>query len=437
MGLGPDRWRAGIEPDGRVDPAALALVAAAERSVDVPVTADLGPERVVTFSGPGAASVARALVVQLTVTVGPDRLRVGFRTSAGDRPPAWAEVLPHAAPVMAGDGHHEVVVVDRHDLVDRPPATLRKRLLVAPAAALVVVDEAARTAVSPEGGRLDLGVMGRSRWRGEPGQVAATDVHAAGLDESAATAVAAVLTAREVVPAPPGAVTLAGLLAAAGRPRADDTIGVAAAWATASGPPSALIGMAGDGVVAVDVGPGVRLAVVGDDAEAVDRVVTATVTTLAAVAGPDELAIVGLTGSELPHTAGRGPRPAALAVVDDRAGAGGDSAGPDGVLLAAGPDAGPMVRDALGDPATTTVALAIADESLARLAAGDDRPCRLGPTAAIVRRPDGSVRLVRLPGPDDTGLGDLAGAVRRAAALTTCTEGAARSGRSLGAERAR
>ena len=80
-----------------------------------------------------------------------------------------------------------------------------------------------------------------------------------------------------------------------------------------------------------------------------------------------------------------------------------------------------MVRDALADPATTTVALAIADETLARLAAGDDRPCRLGPAAAVVRRPDGSARLVRLPGPDDAGLGDLAGAVRRAAALTTAT----------------
>ncbi len=421
MGLGPDRWSSGVEPDERADPAALALVAAAEQPVDVPVTVDLGPERLITLSGPGAASVARALVAQLAVTVGPDRLRVGFRTSAGDRPPGWAEVLPHTAPVRVGDGHHEVVVVDRPDVVARPPAELRTGLLVASAAALVVVDEAARTAVSPEGGRLDLGVVGRSRWRADPGQVAAGDVHAAGLDESAATAVAAALAAREVVPAPPAAVTLADLLAAAGRPRADDTIGVAAGWATGTGPPSALIGMAGNGVVAVDVEPGVRLAVVGDDGEAVDRVVTGMVTTLAAAAGPDELAIVDLAASELPHAGERGPRPLALVLVDDRARDGGDPAGPDGatVLVVAGPDAGPMVRDALADPATTTVALAIADETLARLAAGDDRPCRLGPAAAVVRRPDGSARLVRLPGPDDAGLGDLAGAVRRAAALTT------------------
>ena len=109
-----------------------------------------------------------------------------------------------------------------------------------------------------------------------------------------------------------------------------------------------------------------------------------------------------------------------MAVVDDRAGEVGDGAVPDAAaLLVAGSDAGLAVREALADPATTTVALAIADETIARLAAGDDRPCRLGPGAAVVRRPDRSVRLVRLPGPDDAGLGELAGAIRRAAALTT------------------
>jgi hypothetical protein len=72
----------------------------------------------------------------------------------------------------------------------------------------------------------------------------------------------------------------------------------------------------------------------------------------------------------------------------------------------------------MSHPGVTTIALRVDDEALARHAVGDGRPCRIGVDTAVVRAPGRAARLVRLPGPADPGLAELAAAVRHAAVLS-------------------
>lgn len=84
----------------------------------------------------------------------------------------------------------------------------------------------------------------------------------------------------------------------------------------------------------------------------------------------------------------------------------------------------PWVEAMLDDPTAVRIVGRVADPGLARRAVGDTRPVRLGPDAALVRRPGIAAELVRLPVSMAGGVHELAvwaGAIRQAAALSATT----------------
>jgi hypothetical protein len=297
-------------------------------------------------------------------------------------------------------------------------------------------------------------------------------VHVAGLTESAAAELAgAVADRRPAFRGPPPA-DLAELGAHAGDDGAplDDPIEVAATWRTRSGAGQAWIGRDGAGSVGVDIdrlaGP---VVVIGDEPATVDGVVATLVCSLAAQRPPEALAIVALLAGGRPRSAlpwAELPHVVRLVAADDDDGvagltgdlfdavaAGGGGGGGDrtllvvedtarpvrmlapalGAVLNDGPAAGvhvlmaargypsPLARRTLSEPASVRVVTRLADVDVARRAAGDTRPLRLGPDGAIVACPGLPARFVRLPVWGGHGWDQLAmliGAVRHAGALS-------------------
>jgi hypothetical protein len=154
------------------------------------------------------------------------------------------------------------------------------------------------------------------------------------------------------------------------------------------------------------------------------------------VAADDDDGVAGLTGDLFDAMAaggGGGGPDRTLLVVEDTAGpvrtldaalravmADGPAAGVH-VLMAAGGDPSPLARRMLGVPGGVRIVTRLADVDVARGAAGDTRPLRLGPDGAIVARPGVAARFVRLPVWDGHGwdqLATLIGAIRHAGALS-------------------
>ncbi len=90
-------------PASNVDADTWALIEAASVVPDVPVAVDLGPGAVVGLVGrePAAAALARSLVLQLAVAVGPAHLLIGGVVP--DAEATWLHWLPHSVDPTSGE----------------------------------------------------------------------------------------------------------------------------------------------------------------------------------------------------------------------------------------------------------------------------------------------------------------------------------------------
>ena len=129
--------------------------------------------------GPGAAGVARSIVVQLAAQVPVDRLKLVVVGATGWLPDGVR--LAHLGPADAAE--HVVVMAADTALATLEPTALRARLGVGAAAAIVLLDD---RAVGPNpalpGGRLCLGALGRGRWSPGIDVMGARPIHAAGVE---------------------------------------------------------------------------------------------------------------------------------------------------------------------------------------------------------------------------------------------------------------
>ena len=405
---------------------------------DAPVVADLGPRAVLQLVGPGAAGVARALVVQLAVAIPADHVRL-----RGVGP--WADVLapfPHADTAEpVADAAHIVLVADAPGLAARTLSAERDRFGVPTDAALVLVDEAGHDAAWRwPGSRLVIGARGAGRWWPAVTTVAATSVHVAGVAQTTAEHAAVALVGR-LRPRPPAA-SPAALAEAVGAAGLDDAVGLAGAWRRAAGRPAAWLGRTADGPVFVDFAAG-PVVIVGDEPTNVQAAVETMVLALAAHHPPDVLELVlgdDLGAGHVPHATGRlaparlfhelaRPRPrsertAVVAIVappgappmDDAAP--GPPTGTDAVALVVGvtPDH-PWAPALLGDPTATLVAVGLRDAATARRLVGDTRATRLAPGQVVVRSPGAEPRLLAQPSLAAADRARLAATIRHAATL--------------------
>ena len=301
---------------------------------DLPVATDLGPDARLAVVGHSAPAVARAVVAQLTAQCGPADLRIIVVTA---RPERWhtARPLPHlqlpdgTAAVIDEDQLHDVleqfdgderahllIVTDRAASLATRTAPLRRALGQRDAALLAVLE--------PDDGvphlctavlTLSLGPIGR--WVADTStSLLPEPVRTAGLAEpSLARHSAALATCRDpedslAVARLPRRVDLAALLAPRGW-RADDVL---AGWADRHAPIRTAIGMAGDGIVDLDLdrdGPHALLA--GTTGSGKSELLRSLVLGLAVAVPPIELQLVlvdykgGATFDELtalPHVAG-------------------------------------------------------------------------------------------------------------------------------------
>ncbi len=333
LGWGPGTWEVPIEGDAR-PPELEAIVAAATRFDDVPVAADLGAGAALAVRGETANAVVRALIVQLATWSGPadwNLVVVTLDAAAWD----WCRWLPHAAVVddadevaaalaRLDDGRHVVVVTDRPELLVQRTGALRRFLGAAGSAAVVVAVPAGEAVPAMCRSVLDVGSIGRARW--SPDTSLATDVdvvHVAGTSIATATSVARVLARLHDPEDPasaqgslPASVALGELSEHHGAGPIDDAIAIAATWRSNGNDPRpvAPLGLAADGVVAVDlVGDGPHALVAGTTGSGKSELLRTLVVTLAAGSSPEHLTFVlvdykgGATFdacADLPHTVG-------------------------------------------------------------------------------------------------------------------------------------
>jgi S-DNA-T family DNA segregation ATPase FtsK/SpoIIIE len=300
----------------------------------VPVTVSLAAGARVLVAGPGAAAVARALVVQLATQTGPADWRL---VVAGDPMRwRWAVTLPHARAAAGAfvvdeagllelaatpsdhEPAHTVLVVDGSAALGVRTSPVRRCLAAREPWAVLVLDDdpaaapppgctamvvttadgGARLVVDPSAPPVELRVAGAS----ERSAAAAARHLATWTDPEAAGAVLSL----------PATVAWSALLAEAGVAVAD-AASIAAHWATAAGPRTVL-GRAGDGVVDVDLvrdGPHALLA--GTTGAGKSELLRALVLGLAVACPPDRLhmVLVDFKGGaafdvlvDLPHVAG-------------------------------------------------------------------------------------------------------------------------------------
>ena len=352
-GLGPVRWAASVRGDRRSWPAAVRAAIDARGSLpDAPVEVSLADGQVVGVVGrrPTALAVGRALLLQAAALHGPADLAIVV--AAGEHAAAdwdWVKWLPHASasttgspPIASGsDAVGDLVTAvteGRCDDAERVAASLPLLLVVVdgddllggagrarpllrgglgPVALLVVTDDAERlplattTIVDLDG---DDGVAAVHHL--DP-PVSVHDVHAAGIAWATAERAARAMARFTDPEATPGAdlpttVTLPPLLGAT-RPSA---LSLRARWKAAGTdpPPTAVLGVAADGPVTVDLerdGPHALIA--GTTGSGKSELLRTLVVSLAAASSPEHLSFVLIDfkgGSafadcaRLPHTVG-------------------------------------------------------------------------------------------------------------------------------------
>jgi len=344
LGWGPSRWTP-VVADGALPAELAALTGVFETLDDMPVTTDLGPGTAVAVVGGDAAlSVVRSIVVQLSVWTGPADWRL---LAVVDDPDAWdwCRWLPHAdvdgGPLVIdadrpdgiaraierladGDERHVLVVTDRSDVLAARTGHLRRFIGAAPSVAVLVHAPTNDRVPAICAAVLEVGSLGAGRWTADASTTAAPDhLHVAGVSVERATEVARLLAGLHD-PEDPSAggstlttsVGLGALVARHGVGPIDDPIAVAAAWRSSGDdpPPAGVIGVAGDGVVELDlVRDGPHALIAGTTGSGKSELLRTMVVSLAARSSPDHVTFVlvdykgGSTFdacADLPHTVG-------------------------------------------------------------------------------------------------------------------------------------
>lgn len=261
----------------------LAAIGMNATDTDLPVPADLGPGCRMALLGPHGAAVARALVVQLAASCGPADLRI---TIVSDSPERWASLraLPHvtlpdgtAAIVAesglprvlnelsgrdAHDGHH-LLITDQPALLATRTSPLRRALGDAQSDALIVVLSAVDPAVPHICNSVLTTTNGpTARWVTDVQRtMLPQQIRLVGVGERTAARCAAAVSGLidpedplSVASVVPRDVSLIALLQRSGG-GALTPVAIAATWAAAGADPTprALVGLAADGVVDIDL----------------------------------------------------------------------------------------------------------------------------------------------------------------------------------------
>ena len=402
------------------------------------IVTDLEPGSILHLLGPGAAGVARSIVVQLAAQVPSDRMKLVVVGATGWLPDGVQ--LPHLG--CADGAEHVIVMAAGVGMATLEPTALRTRLGVGPAAAIVVLDD---RSVGPDlalpGGRLCLGALGRGRWSPGVDVLGARPIHAAGVEPATVVRFAsrwgaplAVQDRTSVGDA------LAPTIERLALGDAVSTIDVVRTW-QASRRPAVWLGrerhvhrwvhLTGGSVVVIGDDAATRRATL--DTYAAALVLEHDPARLDLVLGPGQAGPSGVHGTGVVLPTGRlvhelaRPRPRSdrsTVVVTD------DELGPDPLdLLAAArradlhavlglrPDH-PWCRPLLDEPSTTVVVTGVASAATARSLVGDSRACRLGPGQVLVRSPDEpTLRVLRVPVLTTDALRSIETTVAHAAAL--------------------
>jgi DNA segregation ATPase FtsK/SpoIIIE, S-DNA-T family len=311
LGSGTVRWHPTLDgdPTRSLPPDVLRELERAACLGDVAVPVEFLARDAVALHGDlgTATALARAVIVQLAVWAGPADWRLVVVT---DRPDewSWANWLPHAVggstvvrPIDDGlvdlavdDGQRLLVVTDEPAALAARTAPLR-RLLDASGAAVIVVNRASASVPTVCTRVLTLGPHGLGRWRQR------TDlddgcVHVAGLSRDAAEAAARGLAPLLDPEDPDGATsTVPATVQLAEVVTSFDPEVIAAKWAGDGGDPAptATIGRAGDGTVAIDlVRDGPHALIAGTTGAGKSELLRTLVAALAANVSPSHLNFV-------------------------------------------------------------------------------------------------------------------------------------------------
>jgi DNA segregation ATPase FtsK/SpoIIIE, S-DNA-T family len=337
LGLGPLAWTPEIHDRPGVHRSSGGLTAESVLP-DLAVLADLGAGARVAVRGSLARTlaVARAILVQLAANCGPADVRFVVVTHEPARW-RWLHRLPHcasaagSASVVAeteladtvaaldaiGRGHL-LVVTDTADLLSARTSPLRRIVNNDPTAAVLVLVDAEAGVPHVCTSLLDVGRNAHARWLADAALTSLpVPVRWAGIGENAAAALTRRLDGLIDPEDPmhatggiPQSVSLAELL-----PLADAST-IAAAWLAhgTDPPPRAMIGVAADGVVDVDlVRDGPHALIAGTTGSGKSELLRSLVAGLAAGCSPEHLTFVlidykgGATFdacADLPHVVG-------------------------------------------------------------------------------------------------------------------------------------
>lgn len=306
----------------------------------VPVTVDLSPGAVIGLEGPGAAALARALVVQLAVQVGPADWQLAVASGSAGRDAGWdagwdgCRWLPQlaspetgpmvpddlaelAATVSHDDRHLVVVVLDPALLASRTGPVRQVLAAARGSAAVLVVDDhpgpAGRSRLpSWCTSRVRLGPAGGARLVDHG--AAPVELRPAGLQPGLFTAAAAALAGWSDPEAPDAGSTLPAEVRLSSLTGAVDAAALARRWSEPPGNPVAPLGAGASGPVHVDLATdGPHALVAGTTGAGKSELLRTLVCGLALGTSPEHLSFVLVDykgGSafdvcaSLPHVAG-------------------------------------------------------------------------------------------------------------------------------------
>ncbi|MFV0306430.1 MAG: hypothetical protein ACK5OX_01645 [Desertimonas sp.] len=444
--------------DGTMFRVQLGVVDAASRAEGahpgVVIGTDLEAGQILQLVGPGAAGVARSVVLQLAVQVPPSRLAISLAGATGWLPDGVR--FPHLG--WPDSAQHHLLLAADAGLVTLDERQLRGRLGVGADAAVVVLDERGSEANAElPGARLVLGALGRGRWHERHQTVPSASVHAARVEPATVVELAPTAAPAPDPSSPPMMPTdgpldpPTPLEAMMSDGRSFDAAGVARRWRRGDergvGSVALNLGRSSDGVTwcPLDAGP---VLVVADDDEHRRGVLAALACGLVLEHGPDRLRLVGALGVCLPavdHVGGSSlppgrighelarPRPrdgrTTVVVADDPdaeapGGVEGDlavlvaSAARADVRLVIGVRSGhPWVDEPVMAAPSTRIVGRVGDVATSRRLLGEGRAARLGPGQILVRLDEQAPQLFRLPVVDGDGLARLAATTRHAGSL--------------------